>query len=110
MKISFSFGIGIYFIVSFLSLGFVGCKAEAKKEALEIAVFVPEIMADSPVYSMLAAGVQEAVDSVNSRLQDGGSALELGEYSPLVEGSKEVLVTILEAGTNQAEWSNKLTA
>ena len=36
MKKSFSFGIGIYFIVSFLSLGFVGCKAEAKKEALEI--------------------------------------------------------------------------
>lgn len=110
MKKSFSFGIGICFIVSFLSLGFVGCKAEAKKEALEIAVFVPGIMADSPVYSMLAAGVQEAVDSVNSRLQDGGSALDLGEYSPLVEGSKEVLVTILEAGTNQAEWSNKLTA
>jgi len=59
-----------------------------------IAVFVPGIMADSPIYKNLAKGVQNAVDQYN---------LSAGE-------NNKASITILEAGTNQAEWGTKLTA
>ena len=71
---------------------FTSCQQNNKK-GTSVAVFVPGIMADSPVYSMLAEGVQEAISEYN-------------ELNP----EKSVSVTILEAGTNQAEWGNKLTA
>ena len=72
------------------TLFLVSC-AEKKNSLTSIAVFVPGIFADSPVYQMLADGVKEAVE----------------EY---IAGTEKVKLTILEAGTNQAEWGNKITS
>ncbi|MCQ2587492.1 MAG: BMP family ABC transporter substrate-binding protein [Treponema sp.] len=57
-----------------------------------VAVFVPGIMADSPIYDMLAKGVQDAVDEYN----EGKSQEEKSD------------IFIMEAGTNQAEWGTKI--
>lgn len=62
--------------------------------APSIAVFAPGILADSPIYAMLAEGVKDAVDSYNLDKAD----------------SEKASVYILEAGTNQAEWSSKITS
>ena len=70
------------------------CSSGSKVQQKSIAVFVPGIISDSPVYSMLSDGVKAAADEFNS-----GKA----------EADK-VPVTVLEAGTNQAEWGAKLTA
>ncbi|MDR1211322.1 MAG: BMP family ABC transporter substrate-binding protein [Spirochaetaceae bacterium] len=70
--------------------GFSGCvKRSAAGEApgISIAVFVPGVMSGSPIYEMLAQGVQKA-----------------GAEYPQVE------VQVVEAGYNQAEWEPKLTA
>ena len=69
------------------------CSAK-KTQKLSVAVFVPGIIADSPIYALLVEGVSEAVSSYN----DGK------------DESAQASVTVLEAGTNQAEWSSKLTA
>ena len=70
-------------------------KTTASKKAPSIAVFIPGIMADSPTYAHVAEGVQAAVDEYNGKLTDK---------------KKAVLLHIMEAGTNQSEWSSKLTA
>jgi len=57
------------------------------REVRELAVFIPGVLAGSPSYEMLAAGVRRA-------------AREAGG----------VKVTVIEAGYNQAEWETKLTA
>jgi len=67
---------------------------EEKSNKKSIAVFVPGIIADSPIYAMLADGVKSAVNVYNQ----GKAKAEQAE------------VYILEAGTNQAEWSKKITA
>lgn len=59
-----------------------------------IAVFVPGIMADSPIYAMLADGVKNAVTQYN--------------YDKKAADKAELY--ILEAGTNQAQWPTKLTS
>ncbi len=72
------------------------CSARQEKAAPGIAVFVPGIIEDSPVYDMLVQGVRAAVDAYNE-----------------TESAKDrapVELSVLEAGTNQAEWGNKLTA
>ena len=79
-------------LAAFLSTLF-SCSAK-KTQKLSVAVFVPGIIADSPIYAMLVQGVQHGAASYN----DGKNA------------SAQASVTILEAGTNQAEWSAKLTA
>lgn len=58
---------------------------------MRAAVFVPGIMADSPIYSMLADGAKMAV---NAYCDKGGKAQ----------------LTVSEAGTNQAQWLSLLTA
>ena len=63
-----------------------------KKSSKNIAVFIPGIMADSPIYANLAKGVQSAVDEFNSDKTD----------------SEKATYFIMEAGTNQAEWSQKI--
>ena len=68
---------------------FTGCNTSKEKK---IAVFVPGIVADSPVYSMLVDGVKAAVEEYNN---GNGASVE---------------AVIFEAGTNQAEWSSKLTS
>lgn len=70
-----------------------GASASAAS-AKSIAVFVPGIAADSPVYAMLVAGVEKGAEKANATR----------------DSKSKVSVTILEAGTNQAEWGTKLTA
>ncbi len=78
-----------------LTVLFSGCSGKKESNALSIAVFVPGIMADSPTYANLAKGVQVGIDEYNASITDE---------------SKKAKVYIMEAGTNQAEWSTKLTA
>lgn len=73
---------------------FAGCSGSKKATERTVAVFVPGIMADSPIYAKLAKGVQTAIDEFNKNLSD----------------ADKVQVFVLEAGTNQAEWSGKLTS
>ena len=69
-------------------------KVEEEKAGPSIAVFVPGILADSPIYAMLADGVKNAVHQYNYDKKAGDKA-EL---------------YILEAGTNQAQWPAKITS
>lgn len=82
------------FFVSILALTLFASCAKKKNTAQSIAVFVPGIIADSPIYAMLVDGVKDAVDEYNA-----GKANE-----------DAVSISILEAGTNQAQWAAKLTA
>ncbi|MBP5748715.1 MAG: BMP family ABC transporter substrate-binding protein, partial [Treponema sp.] len=74
-------------------------KKEGAKKDISIAVFIPGIIADSPTYAHVAEGVTKAVDSFNSGKGDSKST----------NGGRANLY-VMEAGTNQAEWSTKLTA
>ena len=74
-----------------LSLGFAKAK---KTEKTSVAVFVPGIIDDSPVYNMLVQGVKAAVEEKNQTLSK----------------KEKINLFIMEAGTNQAEWSSKITA
>ena len=81
-------------IISILTaLFFSGCSAK-KKQNPSIAVFVPGIIADSPTYEKLVNGVSKAVKEYNKELPEAKSAL----------------LYIMEVGTNQAEWAQKLSA
>jgi simple sugar transport system substrate-binding protein len=57
----------------------------AKADGKTIGVFIPGVISGSPVYEMLAVGVQAAADG-------------------------RAKVTLIEGGYNQAEWENKVTA
>lgn len=66
-----------------------GCsKSDSKNDKKSLAVFVPGVVSGNPVYEMLVSGVEKA-------------CTEAGESAEL---------TVIEAGTNQAEWAEKLTA
>ncbi len=76
-------------LIGILLLSF-GCKKESSSEKsgqITIAVFIPGVMAGSPIYEMLAEGVEKA-------------AAENGNAE----------VRIIEAGFNQADWESKLTS
>ena len=73
-----------------LSMGFAKAK---KTEKLSVAVFVPGIIDDSPVYNMLVQGVKAAVEEKNQNLSK----------------KEKTQLFIMEAGTNQAEWGPKIT-
>lgn len=64
----------------------------AKPKAKQIALFIPGICDNSPTYAMLKAGVEESVAEFNAA------------------SSEKVELFVMEAGTNQAEWGNQLTA
>lgn len=66
----------------------------AKKQERVVAVFVPGIIDDSPVYSMLVDGVKSAVDEYNQGRSEQNS---IGLF-------------VMEAGTAQAEWQSKIIA
>lgn len=70
-----------------------GCK-QAEKKPTAVAVFVPGVVSGSPVYEMLVEGVTQAVNEHNAQAKD----------------AEKVLLDVIEAGTNQAEWGSKLTA
>ena len=74
-----------------VSLTSCGAKKAQKNS---IAVFIPGILSDSPIYKMLADGVEQAVASYN----ESHDALHAASCK------------IIEANTNQAEWGPKLTA
>lgn len=73
---------------------FNSCSKAKTTDAGSIAIFIPGIIADSPIYANLARGVQSAVD----------------EYNKFAPNDKLATATVFEAGTNQAEWSGKLTS
>ena len=83
MKIKLFFACCVFFFL-------FSCQKEETKSNLKIAVFVPGVRAGSAIYDMLASGVERAV----SEAKKDGKAIEL---------------TILEAGTNQGEWLQKLS-
>jgi simple sugar transport system substrate-binding protein len=98
-------------VLSFLSLLFaliLGCAALgscAKKDAgtgsaepgparpVSIGVFIPGVMSGSPIYEMLAAGVQQAAQ----------------DYA-LIPINAAPTVTVIEGGFNQTEWEGRVTA
>ena len=56
----------LLFILALTAIIFSGCKKE-KSQNLNIAVFVPGIIADSPTYAKLADGVTKAVEEYNQK-------------------------------------------
>jgi simple sugar transport system substrate-binding protein len=72
---------------------FAGCSTKKSKNPM-IAVFIPGIIADSPTYEKLANGVLSGVTNYHADKTD----------------DKKALLSIMEVGTNQAEWAQKLTA
>ncbi len=72
--------------------GLGGCSKKANGKS--IAVFVPGIIDDSPTYEKLTRGVTKAVEDFNQ---------SVGE-------NEKITLFVMEAGTNQAEWSSKITA
>jgi membrane lipoprotein tpN38(b) len=81
----------IFFLVCVLSIFFISCQKEEKKaDVINIAVFLPGVRAESAIYDMLATGVEKAVESAK---KDG----------------KNVELLLLEAGTNQGQWVEKLS-
>ena len=80
----------LYILVISVLFQSMSCRrdeAETGEKKAEIAVFIPGVVAGSPTYEMLADGVKKA-------------SIEHGESE----------VRIIEAGFNQGEWENKLTA
>jgi simple sugar transport system substrate-binding protein len=78
-------------VCAVFSASFLGCggkkpeTADAAERGKTIGVFIPGVISGSPVYEMLAVGVQAAADG-------------------------RAGVTLIEGGYIQAEWENKVTA
>jgi simple sugar transport system substrate-binding protein len=86
-----------------LSLAFTACRKESAGSGgrsgeaarpLSIAVFIPGVMSGSPIYEMLAAGVNRAAAEKNAAAAD----------------KPAVTVNVIEGGFNQAEWESRVTA
>ena len=82
--------------LSFITL-FSGCSKNNQTKDIEIAVFVPGIVSGSPVYEMLVAGIDEAITEYNNPIEEKSSR-------------QKAVLSIMEAGTNQSEWSGKMTS
>ena len=81
----------VFLLTFVLSIFCISCSKEEKKEgALNIAVFLPGIRAESPIYDTLATGVEMAVEKAKNN-------------------GKNVELLLLEAGTNQGQWLEKLS-
>ena len=83
----------VLLVISTLAFNFVGC-SKNDKDAKAIAVFVPGIIEDSPIYAKMVTGVKEAVEEFN-----------IGKTK-----SKKVELVVFEAGTNQSEWFSQITS
>lgn len=77
-------------VLSTLLFWCVGCTKQ--QNVRNIAVFVPGIIDNSPVYEMLVKGVTSVVDSYNKNVKE----------------AEQVSLFVMEAGTNQAEWSSQI--
>ena len=85
------------FLVCFAVLVLTGCGSKennkgrvsqaTEDKSKKIAVFIPGVMSGSPIYEMLAAGVNRAAAE-----------------------QPDVTVTVIEGGFNQAEWEKQITA
>ncbi|MCR4939546.1 MAG: BMP family ABC transporter substrate-binding protein [Treponemataceae bacterium] len=84
------------FVLAASMLLFSACDAKKTDSAESIAVFVPGIVSGSPVYEMLVSGAENAVSDYNKKNK--------------LDEKNSVKCTIIEAGTNQSEWSGKITA
>ncbi len=84
----------IILLLSCITL-FSGCSKNNQTKDIEIAVFVPGIVSGSPVYEMLVQGIDQAITEYNDSLPEKG---------------KQAVLSIMEAGTNQSEWSGKMTS
>ncbi len=62
-------------------------RAEEPQQRYRIAVFIPGVTAGSPIYDMLARGAQRAADEFD-----------------------HVTANIIEGGTNQGEWTGKISS
>lgn len=82
----------IFLLLLLSPLLFFGCTKPSSQNK-NIALFVPGIIEDSPVYEMLKNGVTAAVEQYNSNTE-----------------SQKADLFVLEAGTNQSEWPAKITA
>lgn len=82
----------LLYIAAALAL-LAGCTQKEPADAVSIAVFVPGVTSGNAVYQMLADGVQAAAQAHSAQTPDA-----------------PVQVSVIEAGTNQAEWSGRLTA
>ena len=81
----------IFLFACMLSLFYSSCSKEEKKEnVLNIALFLPGVRAESPIYyDMLGSRVERAVENAKN-------------------AGKNIELLILEAGTNQGQWVEKL--
>ena len=82
----------LLFTTILAALLFSGCAKKTEKTS--VAVFVPGIIDDSPVYNMLVQGIKAAVEEKNQVLSD----------------ESKIDLFVMEAGTNQAEWGSQITA
>ena len=92
------------FLCGLLFFTFISCQKEEEQnekrsemqteehvdKAMNIAVFLPGVRAESAIYDMLAVGVEKAVDDAKN-------------------AGKNVSIMVLEAGTNQGQWVEKLS-
>jgi simple sugar transport system substrate-binding protein len=88
-------------VILVFTLFFVACQHADERKNRSIAVFIPGVVSGSPLYELLATGVTDAVDTYNKTLSGNENDKD---------SSGSVKVSIMEAGTNQAEWGSKLTA
>lgn len=77
-------------VIMIISFSLIGCGNEKKNKA--IAVFATGILADSPIYQMMADGVTKAVEEYNE------------------SNKSKIVLDIIETGTNQSQWSQQLTS
>ena len=83
------------FALTLFALSFFACSGKnpvEEKTGIAIGVFIPGIMSGSPVYEMLAQGVEEGAAAHNAAQEN------------------QATVTIIEGGFNQAEWETKVTS
>jgi riboflavin transport system substrate-binding protein len=80
---------GLFAALALAAIFSVSCSRDGGSQAKpgSIAVFVPGVVSGSPIYEMLVAGVQKAAAE-----------------------SKGSTVKVLEGGTDQAQWPEKLTS
>ena len=88
----------IFLILAVLAL-IPGCKNKESKAGVKaiqagvsIAVFIPGVMAGSPIYEMLAEGASKAAEDFAASNQGAAPS-----------------VTVIEGGFNQAEWESQVT-
>lgn len=96
----------------FIVFTFSSCKQKTESSK-SIAVFVPGIIDDSPIYAKLVQGVKAAVDEYNLDIETNNSfdnSLSPNEQNEKNDLFKKVELFIFEAGTNQSEWLGQLTS